>query len=296
MGETDTVKNRAASPRRRHVARTALPLIATLSLVGACDSAVGISPDRPDPQSGADAPSTSQAATQAGTAQAAAPDPATPPGPAVGEAPGNPDAAAALRPFVADLAASGIGVVTTRCWTIPPTDIPTMYSDTDAIVAAVAAPGVDGQYAVTWSGPTATVSIKRSEIASGYACPTVYPTGTAPMFDATDAAYTVDRYLARMAGTPINRADVEEDYPLVCDARPIWDPLGAGAPTSPPLATDPGILGGITSYDPDSIFVTAQNDIYTEVNADIVDAAAGYQNRTFALAVGGEGYCIGDIT
>ncbi|MCJ0894494.1 hypothetical protein [Rhodococcus sp. ARC_M5] len=288
------MKNSAASPGRTRVVRTALPLIATLALVGACDSAVGL----PSEQSGATS-NTTEATTSTTTPTTAIAStttpPPIPPGPPVGEVPGNPDAAMALRPFVNDLTGGGIGVVTARCWTVPPTDIPTMYVDTAAILAAVATPGVDGQFAVTWTGPTATVSVKRSEIASGYACPTVYATGTAPVFDAADAVYTVDRYLGRLAGLPVAPDDVEENFPLVCDGRQTWDPLGTGVPTAPPLVENPNILPGITSFDPDSVFVTGQNGIYTQVNADIIDASGVYQNRTFVLAVGGEGYCIGDI-
>ncbi|MGF0310900.1 hypothetical protein [Rhodococcus sp. IEGM1428] len=291
------MKNRAAPPRRSRVGRTALPLIATIALVGACDSAVGIPSDQ------AASPSNTVESTADGSTTQESPSttittpapPPIPPGPPVGEAPGNPEAAAALRPFVNDLTGGGIGVVTAKCWTVPPTDIPTMYFDTGAILAAVVAPAVDGQYAVTWTGPTATVAIKRSDIASGYACPTVYPTGTAPVFDAADAAYSVDRYLGRIAGIPVNRDDVEERYPLVCESRGTWDPNGTGSPTAPPLAQNPAILPSITSFDPDSVFVTAQNGIYTQVNADIIDASGAYQNRTFVLTVGGEGYCIGDI-
>ncbi|WP_032381063.1 hypothetical protein [Rhodococcoides fascians] len=291
------MKNRAAPPRRSRVGRTALPLIATIALVGACDSAVGIPSDQAASPSNTVESTVDESTTQESpspTATTPMPPP-IPPGPPVGEAPGNPEAAAALRPFVDDLTGGGIGVVTAKCWTVPPTDIPTMYFDTGAILAAVAAPAVDGQYAVTWTGPTATVAIKRSEIASGYACPTVYPTGTAPVFDAADAAYSVDRYLGRIAGIPVNRDDVEERYPLVCESRGTWDPNGTGSPTAPPLAQNPAILPSITSFDPDSVFVTAQNGIYTQVNADIIDASGAYQNRTFVLTVGGEGYCIGDI-
>ncbi|WP_415972070.1 hypothetical protein [Rhodococcus sp. 077-4] len=285
------MKNSVAPPRPTRVVRTALPLIATLALVGACDSAVGL----PSEQSGAPSSTTAPTTTQTAVAETTTTPPPIPPGPPVGEVPGNPDAAMALRPFVNDLTGGGIGVVTARCWTVPPTEIPAMYVDTDAILAAAAGPGVDGQYAVTWTGPSATVSVERSEIASGYACPTVYPTGTAPVFDAVDAAYTVDRYLGRLAGIPVNRNDVEENYPLVCDGRQTWDPLGTGSPTAPPLVENPEILPGIASFDPDSVFVTGQNGIYTQVNADIVDASSTYRNRTFVLAVGGEGYCIGDI-
>ncbi|WP_051047802.1 hypothetical protein [Rhodococcus sp. AW25M09] len=301
------MKNRAAPARRTRVVRTALPLIASLALVGACDSAVGIPSEQPaatseaaqsnGPDSNAEqstAPQSTAPESTVAVATTIAPPP-IPPGPPVGEVPGNPGAAIALRPFVNDLAGGGIGVVTARCWTVPPTKIPAMYVDTNAILAAVATPGVDGQFAVTWTGPTATVSVERSDIASGYACPTVYPTGTAPVFDATDAAYTVDRYLGRLAGTPVNRADVEENYPIVCDSNRLWDPAGTGLPTAPPLVENPDILPAITSFNSDSVFVTAQNGIYTQVNADIIDASGTYQNRTFVLTIGGEGYCIGDI-
>ncbi|OZD06910.1 hypothetical protein CH275_06740 [Rhodococcus sp. 06-235-1A] len=291
------MKNRAAPARRSRVGRTALPLIATIALVGACDSAVGIPSDQAASPSNTVESTADRSTTQesASTTATTPTPPPIPPGPPVGEVPGNPDAAMALRPFVNDLTGGGIGVVTARCWTVPPTEIPSMYVDTAAILSAVAAPGVDGQYAVTWTGPIATVSVKRSEIASGYSCPTVYPTGTAPVFDAADAVHTVDRYLGRIAGIPVNRDDVEDNYPLVCDARQTWDALGTGAPTAPPLVETPEILPSITSFDPDSVFVTAQNGIYTQVNADIIDASGAYQNRTFVLAVGGEGYCIGDI-
>ncbi|WP_235581639.1 hypothetical protein [Rhodococcus sp. Leaf278] len=292
------MKNRAASPRRSRVGRTALPLIATVALVGACDSAVGIPTDQAAAPSSSTVESTTAESPAAGSTtpeSTVSTPPPIPPGPPVSEAPGNPDAAAALRPFVNDLTGGGIGVVTAKCWTVPPTDIPTMYFDVGAILTAVAAPAVDGQYAVTWTGPTATVAIKRSEIASGYACPAVYPTGTAAVFDAADAAYTVDRYLGRIAGIPVNPNDVEVSYPLVCESRGTWDPNGTGLPTAPPLAQNPAILPSITSFDPDSVFVTAQNGIYTQVNADIIDASGAYQNRTFVLTVGGEGYCIGDI-
>ncbi|MGV8872491.1 MAG: hypothetical protein ACOH2Q_08195 [Rhodococcus sp. (in: high G+C Gram-positive bacteria)] len=284
------MKNSAAPTRRRRVTTTALPLIASLALLGACDSTVGL-PSEQSATTTDTATSTPESTSVATTTTA----PPIPPGPPVGEVPGNPDAAVALRPFVNDLIGGGIGVVTPRCWTVPPTDIPTMYVDTGAILDAVAAPGVDGQYAVTWTGPTSTVSVKRSEIASGYACPAVYPTGTAPVFDAADAAYTVDRYLGRLAGLPVAPQDIEENYPLVCDGRQTWDPAGTGLPTAPPLNVNPALLPAVTSFDPDSVFVTAENGIYTRVNADIIDVTGTYQNRTFVLTIGGEGYCIGDI-
>ncbi|OZE40224.1 hypothetical protein CH259_06250, partial [Rhodococcus sp. 05-2254-4] len=71
------MKNSAASPRRTRVVRTALPLIATLALVGACDSAVGL----PSEQSGATSTTTEAPSddSQAATPTTAAPTTTTPP-------------------------------------------------------------------------------------------------------------------------------------------------------------------------------------------------------------------------
>ncbi|OZD73495.1 hypothetical protein CH272_21795, partial [Rhodococcus sp. 05-340-1] len=68
------MKNSAAPPRRTRVVRTALPLIATLALVGACDSAVGL----PSEQSGATS-NTTEATTSTTTPTTAAPTTTTPP-------------------------------------------------------------------------------------------------------------------------------------------------------------------------------------------------------------------------
>ncbi|OZE24682.1 hypothetical protein CH255_00520, partial [Rhodococcus sp. 05-2255-2A2] len=68
------MKNSAAPPRRTMVVRTALPLIATLALVGACDSAVGL----PSEQSGASSTTTETAASTT-TPTTASATTATPP-------------------------------------------------------------------------------------------------------------------------------------------------------------------------------------------------------------------------
>ncbi|WP_186627530.1 hypothetical protein [Rhodococcus sp. BP22] len=219
----------------------------------------------------------------------------SPVGPAVGEVPQNPQAAGALRAFLTDLDAGGVPAVTPTCWTVPPTEIPTRYSDVAAILDAAEAPGVDGQYAVTWSSPTITLSVKRSEIASGYACPAVSPTGSPGPYSDTEAEYTVARYLGRFTGTPVNPADLEGNYPLVCDTQAIWDPQGTGAPTVPPLANNPGRLTGSASYNPQSVYVAARDGVYTTVYADVTDVSGVEQNRIFTLTIGSNGYCIGDV-
>lgn len=214
----------------------------------------------------------------------------------IGEVPTNPDAEAALRPWAEDLVADDIDVLTRNCWTIAPTNIATMYSDTDGILAAIAQPGVDGQFAVIWRGPDQTVSVKRSEIASGYACPRVYPTGSNGDFNDADAEHTVHRYLARWTGKPVDPSDVEDKYQLVCDgSAQFWDPEGTGSPTSPPLADNPGKLTGTTAFDDTETTSQALGSDYVEVSVPVTNSSGVTATRTFTLTIGANGYCIGDI-
>lgn len=273
----------------RSIGMTAVGLSVAVALLTACEG---------DGQQGIPTETTSAPTTTA-TSSAGAPPTSTtvapPPGPAVGDVPGNPQAAQALSAFVTDLRAGGVPAVTPKCWTVPPSEIPVQYGDVPAILDAAAAPGIDGQYAVTWTGPVSTVSVKRSEIASGYACPRVYPTGTEQVLADVDANYTVERYLGRFTGAPVNPADLEGDYPLVCDTRAIWDPQGTGAPTTAPLANNPGRLTGSASYDPASVYVAFTNGDYKTVYVDVTDVSGFEQNRVFTLSVAANGYCIGDI-
>ncbi len=274
------------------IARAGAGLLGAVLVLTACegDGQQGIPTDPPS------APTTEETTTATTpTTSATTTTPGPPPGPAVGDVPGNPQAASALGAFLADLEAGGPPAVTPTCWTVPPTDIPVRYSDVASIVDAAGQPGVDGQYAVTWTGPVSTVSIKRSEIASGYACPSVYPTGTAPVFTDLDATYTVERYLGRFTGAPVDPADLEGDYPLVCDTRPTWDPQGTGVPTPAPLANNPGRLTGSASYNPASVYVAFTNGDYKTVYADVTNVSGFEQNQVFTLAIGANGYCIGDI-
>lgn len=276
----------------RRIAFTGVGLLGAALTLTACagDGQQGIPTDPPP------APETTQQTTTSAPSSTRATTTVAPPaGPAVGDVPGNPQAANALRAFLTDLEAGGVPAVTPKCWTLPPGEIPAMYADIAAVSAAAANPGVDGQYAVTWAGPVSTVSIARSEVASGYACPRVYPTGTAPVLADVDAEYTVERYLGRFTGAPVAPADLEGDYPLVCDNRPVWDPQGTGAPSAPPLANNPGRLTGSASYDPDSVYVAFTNGDYKTVYVDVTDVSGFEQNRVFTLGVAGGGYCIGDI-
>lgn len=241
-----------------------------------------------------DPPSTPTTTTTSPT-----PEPTTtvapPPGPTVGDVPSNPQAATALRAFLVDLEAGGISAVAPTCWTVPPSEIPVRYTDVAAILDAAAQPGVATGDVVTWSGPVSTLSIDRPSIASGYACPRVFPTGTAPVLADIDAEYTVARYVGRFTGAPMNPDDLEGDFPLVCDGGTLWDPQSSGVPTPPPLAGNPGRLTGSASYNPDSVYVAFTNGDYKTVYVDVTDVSGFEQNRVVTLGLGPSGYCIGDI-
>lgn len=269
---------------RRSIAFTGVGLLGAVLTLTACggDGQQGIPTDSPS------TPTTTTTTTTE-------PPATTTPGPTVGDVPGNPQAATALRAFLTDLTAGGVTAVTPRCWTVPPSELPVRYADLSAILDAAARPGLDGQYAVTWTGPVSTVAVKRSEIASGYACPQVYPTGTQPVYSDVDATYAVERYLRRFTGAPVSADDLEGDYPLVCSQRAIWDPQGTGVPTVPPLANNPGRLTGSASYNPASVYVASTNGVYKTVYADVTNVSGFEQNQVFTLTIGDDGYCIGDV-
>ncbi|MDJ0394323.1 hypothetical protein QMK17_13400 [Rhodococcus sp. G-MC3] len=282
----------------RSIALSAAVLTGVVLSLSACggDGQQGI-PTETTPAPTTQNTSTQSTSTQSSTTAAQSPTTTLtpPPGPAVGDVPGNPQATSALRAFVTDLQAGGVPAVTPPCWTVPPSEIALQYADVPSILDAAAAPGVDGQYAVTWTGPVSTVSIKRSDITSGYACPRIYPTGTAPAYSDVDAEYTVERYLGRFTGAPVNPDDLEGDYPLVCENRAIWDPQGTGAPTAPPLANNPGRLTGSASYNPESVYVASTDGVYKTVYADVTNVSGFEQNQVFTLTIAANGYCIGDV-
>ncbi len=195
--------------------------------------------------------------------------------------PGNPNAATALTPWVRDLVAGDIDQLVRKCWTIEPTNARNMYADQPGILDAVAQPGLDGQFAVIWKGATRTVSVKRSEIASGYACPRVSPADDPAAFNTADARYAVHRYLSRWIGKPVDPNDAEGKYPLVC----------AGST----LANNPGKLTGTTGFKDSDITVQSAGPDQVEVSVPLTNSSGVTQPATFVLNIGQEGYCITDI-
>lgn len=197
----------------------------------------------------------------------------------IGDVPGNPNAANALQPWLRDLTTGDIDQLVRKCWTIEPQNARNMYADKDGILAAVAQPGIDGQFAVIWKGPVQTVSVKRSEIASGYACPRVAPTGATSSFNEADARYAVQRYLSRWTGKPVDKDDVEGKYPLVCPGSV--------------LSNNPGRLTGTTAFGDLTATTTGIADV--EVTAPVTNSSGVTQPMVFKTTIGSEGYCITDV-
>ncbi len=214
----------------------------------------------------------------------------------VGEVPGNTAAAPAITAWARDLVSEDLAVVQAKCWTIAPENTATMYADKQPILDALAQPGIDGQFAVLWRSATTEVSVKRSEIRSGYACPRVSSVADRSGFDDADARYTVHRFLARATGKPVSAADTEDAYPLICAGVGGWHPdssAGSGAPV--PLASNPDKLRGSTGFDDAAMTVTPLTGDYVTVQVPVTDAAGATTEETFTLSIGSEGRCIGDI-
>lgn len=290
---------RAGAAPRRHRGRSAVIGLAAAGLLLAtgCDSVSGIPVDDPATESA----DTDTSAALRATATAVAPSPTLPPVPAdaplVGEVPGVPEAAPALQRFAVDLRAGDLTTLQEACWTIPPLTTQTMYADPDAVLSALAQPGTATDGTLTWTDGVTSVTAERDRVASGYACGRVFPAGVEPAHDAADARHTVRRYLSRLVGQPLHPDDKEVEYPLVCAANPAtWDPQATGAPVPAPLANNPDMLAGITGFTDQQISSQQLTPGYMSVTAPVTRASGVTQNRTFVLADGDNGYCIGEIS
>ncbi|WP_431957507.1 hypothetical protein [Nocardia lijiangensis] len=266
-------------------------------LLTGCDSVSGIPGDDPAPVEAATTPSA--AVPSAVPTTAAASTLAAPPAdaPEVGAVPGVPDAATALRHWAADLESDTIAELQDKCWSMAPGNVADMYEDKQTILATLAQPGSATASTVTWKSRSATVTVERDAIATGYACPRVFPAGTEIGYNDADARHTVRRYLARFVGEPLDPADKEGDYPLICKASPAeWDPEGTGSPTPPPLANNQGKLTGATDFAGQQISSESIGSGYITVEVPVTNSSGVTQIRTFTLTESDEGYCIGDVS
>ncbi|MET7769192.1 hypothetical protein [Nocardia sp. NPDC005366] len=264
-------------------------------VLGGCDSVSGIPGDDPAPVR-AEAISTPPAAIPTTPTTTALPPPPED-APPVGAVPGLPDAATAVRRWAADLRTDTSTELQAKCWNMAPANVTEMYQSKQAILTALAQPGTVSADTITWKSRATTVTVERDLIHTGYACPRVFPAGTEIGYNDADARHTVRRYLARFVGEPLDAADKEGDYPLVCKASPAtWDPKDTGAPTPAPLANNPGRLTGITEFDGQEISSDQLGADYITVDVPITDSTGTTKTRTFTLAEGPEGYCIGDVS
>ncbi|RJO77079.1 hypothetical protein D5S18_12950 [Nocardia panacis] len=278
-------------------------LLASTVAVAGCDSAVGIAEDANRPSRFDHATTTPAAALP--TAPAATAPVATPTGtttvppadaPPVGAVPGRPLAAAAVQSWAADLRTATTAELQTKCWTLAPRNVADMYEDKQAILTALAQPGVASADALTWKSHATTVVVDPAAVESGYACPRVYPAGTEIAFNEADARHTVRRYLSRFVGTPLDPTDKEGAYPLVCKASTDWDPTGSGRAVTPPLAGNPGKLTGVTKFTDQELSSQRLHADYVSVQVPVTNAAGVVATRTFTLAETAEGYCVGDVS
>ncbi|WP_245655538.1 hypothetical protein [Nocardia coubleae] len=269
------------------------------ALIAGCDSVSGIPGDEPvaAPATSTSAAAASSTATEAATTPVPTTEPLPADAPQVGAVAGNPDAVTAVRRWAADLRSATVTELQDKCWTIPPRTVADMYADPQSILAALSRPGTATADTVTWRNATTTITVEQRDIATGYACGRVFAAGVEPGYDEADARHTVRRYLARATGKPLNPDDTEQIHPLTCATSPAtWDPQGTGNPTAPPLATDSGKVGNVTSFADQELSSERVQGDYLAVQVPVTTSPGGTRTRTFTVVSTPEGYCIGDVT
>lgn len=286
-------RNRAGrAPRAALIGGSAL--LTAIVLTG-CDSVVGIPEESPPQAAVRTTPPAALPTTPPPSTSALPPVPAD--APPVGAVAGLPAAAPAMQRWAADLRSHTIAEMQEKCWSIAPRNVAEMYEDQQAVLTALAQPGTVTEDAVVWKSPTTTVAVQRAEIATGYACPRVATAGAEIAYNDADARHTVRRYLSRFVGSPLDPADKEGDYPLICKASPAtWDPKGTGRPSPAPLANNQGALTGATEFADQQIRSEQVNTDYIAVLVPVTNSSGVTQTRTFTLRSGTDGYCIGDVS
>lgn len=227
---------------------------------------------------------TTATATSSSVAAAASTTVPASPTVTVGEVPGQPAAAQAMRAWATDLVAGNMDVLVRKCWTIAPSRVRSMYADKAAIENAIAQPGIDGQFAYIWQDDTTSVSVKRSEIASGYACPYVAARSDVHIFTSDDAKYRVLRFVLRVIGKPVNADDTEAKYPLECSG---WGP-------SELSDTSRSIAATMTSVDRNSLVASGGPDDW-QVTVRGTSKGGEAREYLYRTTVGPEGYCISEV-
>ncbi|WP_369633455.1 hypothetical protein [Nocardia sp. JMUB6875] len=260
-------------------------MIGAACLGGGCDSRVGI--EGTDWHADSGNPAETSADTQTTTA-------ATTDG--VGAVPGQPEAAVAVARWAADLRGRGLDEIADRCWTMAPRNVRSMYADPQPILDALAGAGAHSGTTAVWQNAAVTVTAQDRDIATGYACPHVVPTGGEGGFNDADARHTVRRFLSRSTGKPLDPADREDAFPLVCAAGRTWDPEGTGKPANVPLAVNPSKPGTVKTFVDESIKSEWPRGGYITVSVPVTTGTGNQTKQIYTLKSGSEGYCIGDVS
>lgn len=198
--------------------------------------------------------------------------PMTTPVAQIGAVPGSPKAATVLRPWLDDVLAGDMSALIRKCWTQSPAEIPGMYGDVEQIVDAVRRPGVLGQFGPYWENDALHVSLRPSELRSGYGCPIVSDrSATRPTEE--QARYTAERYLSRVVGDPVNPADIEPDYPLLCNGAQPGDTLSGVRRFEDKALTIRSSTGSVVTV---SAPVTSADGVTSAVDLTLDHAANGF--------------------
>ncbi len=284
--------------------RTAGLAVVVVGILAGCDSQVGI--EGTDFHRDDSPTATTRSATAATQIQSAEPAPWNESPATVALVTADAQTTDAVGRWAADLRNFTPAELEAKCWTMAPRNVDTMYANKQAILATLTQPGSDNGSAVEWKSATGatdpmTVVAEHADIATGYACPRIYPAGAEVGFGTSGEAQTADarhivrRYLARETGYPLEAADQESTYPLLCTAETAWDPNGTGRSTRAPLATNPNKLTAPTAFSDQSLSSTALNSTYLSITATVT-ASGSQQERTYTVKATDQGYCVGDVS
>ncbi|MFD4353592.1 serine/threonine-protein kinase [Nocardia sp. NPDC058518] len=195
----------------------------------------------------------------------------------IGAVPNSPKAASVLRPWLDDVLAGDTSALIRKCWTQSPAEIPRMYGDVEQITDAVRRPGTLGEFGPYWRNDTLQVSLRPSELRSVYGCPIVGDPSATRLTD-EQARYTVERYLSRVVGDPVNPADIEPDYPLLC--------TGAQPGTT---------LSGVRRFEDKALTVRGSTGSVVTVSAPVTGADGATSAVDLTLDHAANGFCISSI-
>lgn len=143
---------------------------------------------------------------------------------------------AGVQALADDLAAGRLDHIAQRCWTWPASTITAFFGTADlrqASLNLLSRTGLSALTSVVWTSGTETMTFSWPAVRSDYACPDL---ALADQPTPAQAALIFTRLADRAAGQPLDPADTEADYPLLCqDACTGWAFHNA---TQPPLTTD----------------------------------------------------------